>query len=154
MLLAFLYFNGNKTELIWGSPSLCAWEWETAKSKKICQSFTFLHTYHPIMSYFNDGEDNTTSICWEAEEDDSLNSCPKYYFSKSKYCISALESSKTIFILEIFIHKEHYWNRSAWLLGLGCMIVTYLFLVLVLNGNRRQRFEKKINKDRFIAGEC
>jgi len=34
------------------------------------------------------------------------------------------------------------------------MIVTYLFLVLVLNGNRRQRFEKKINKDRFIAGEC
>lgn len=26
------------------------------------------------MSYFNEGEENTISICWEAEEDDSLNS--------------------------------------------------------------------------------
>ena len=33
------------------------------------------------------------------------------------------------------------------------MIVTYLFLVLELNGNRRQRYEKN-KKARFIAGEC
>lgn len=56
-----------------------------------------------------------------------MNSCPKYYFCKCKYYISAPESSKIILILEIFIHKKHYWNRSAWLLGLGYMIVTYLF---------------------------
>lgn len=56
-----------------------------------------------------------------------MNSCLHYYFCKCKYYISALESSKIIFILEIFIHKEHYWNRSAWLLGLGYMIVTLIF---------------------------
>lgn len=69
-----------------------------------------------------------------------MNSCPRYYFFRCKYYSSAFKRPKIIFILEIFIHKDHYWNRSAWLLGLAYMIVTYLFLVLVLNGNRRQRF--------------
>lgn len=85
-----------------------AWfEWDNTKIK-ISWSFILPYSCSTVLSSSNKGKEMTASLCWEAEEDDSLNSCPKYYFSKCKYYISALESSKTIFILEIFIHKELY----------------------------------------------